>query len=422
MLIPALSMALQVASPVTGPHAGTPETGTTAHETATTETLPAQNPPVIELPTPSPTPVASPPQDPALATPVTQTETPAPQATDSTTQASAIQPDAGTIVVTGETGAPPSDPAQAINQQSYAAVQAVDDAVVAPVANVYKKGLPSPVRSGLRNFLTNLTEPVVFLNFLLQGKPGKAMETLGRFGLNTVMGVAGLVDVAKTKPFNLPRRVNGFANTLGYYGIGPGPYMFLPLVGPITVRDLIGLGLDRAMLPAVVGKPFTRPEWVLGAGTVKSLDDRVEFDCELTRMRDSSNPYNTTREFYLERRKAEIEALHGRVYRPKGYALFEITDQCVKTTAQVIPPMEEEEPAATAVPSPASAPAPTAEPVAETSTPAIGLDIAPGTTEPQAPAGATAAPGAAQAIKPVAAQVEQQAPVAEVPTPATAMP
>lgn len=341
-------------------------------------------------------PVESPPQDPALAAPlaapVAQAETAAPQNAESAAPARDPKPDTqphqSTIVVTGETGAPPSDPAQVINQQSFAAVQAVDSAVVAPVANVYKKGLPSPVRSGLRNFLTNLTEPVVFLNFLLQGKPGKAMETLGRFGLNTMMGFAGLFDVAKTKPFKLPRRVNGFANTLGYYGIGPGPYMFLPLVGPITVRDLIGLGLDRALLPAAVGKPFTRPEWVLGAGTVKSLDDRVEFDCELTRMRESSNPYNTTREFYLERRKAEIEALHGRVYRPKGYALFEITDQCVKTTAQVIPPMEEEEP--TPPTTPASAPAPEPTPAPE--------------PVPQAPA-------------PVVTPVPAQAPGAESATP-----
>lgn len=410
MLIPALSMALQIASPVTGPEAGTTETGTIAHETVTTEALPAQNPPVIQLPAPAPAPVESPPQDPAVAAPVAQTETPAPQPTESAAQASATQPDAGTIVVTGETGAPPSDPAQAINQQSYAAVQAVDDAVVAPVANVYKKGLPSPVRSGLRNFLTNLTEPVVFLNFLLQGKPGKAMETLGRFGLNTVLGVAGLVDVAKTKPFNLPRRVNGFANTLGYYGIGPGPYMFLPLVGPITVRDLIGLGLDRALLPAAVGKPFTRPEWVLGAGTVKSLDDRVEFDCELTRMRESSNPYNTTREFYLERRKAEIEALHGRVYRPKGYALFEITDQCVKTTAQVIPPMDEEEAAPTATPSQA----PESQPALETPSPATVPDGAPAASEPEA----------VNPPAPADVPVTPQAPVTEVtaPPPTPALP
>src|SRR3546814_5937005 len=68
--------------------------------------------------------------------------------------------------------------------------------------------------------------PVNFLNFLLQFKIGKAAETLGRFVVNTTFGVGGLVDVAKTKPFNLPYRRNGFANTLGFYGVEPGPYFY----------------------------------------------------------------------------------------------------------------------------------------------------------------------------------------------------
>src|SRR3546814_2446438 len=91
---------------------------------------------------------------------------------------------------------------------------------------------------GLGNALRNISEPVNFLNFLLQFKIGKAAETLGRFVVNTTFGVGGLVDVAKTKPFNLPYRRNGFANTLGFYGVEPGPYFYLPLVGPTTLRDM----------------------------------------------------------------------------------------------------------------------------------------------------------------------------------------
>jgi phospholipid-binding lipoprotein MlaA len=234
------------------------------------------------------------------------------------------------IVVTGQVEAAKADPAQAVNEASYEVVQKVDDTIVAPLAMGYKKALPSPVRSGLRNFLVNLTEPVVFINFLLQGKPGKAAETLGRFAINSTVGLGGLIDVAKDKPINLPHRDNGFANTLGYYGVGPGPYLFLPLVGPTTVRDLVGLGLDRALLPTVVGKPLNSPAYVLGAGTIKSLDDRVQLDCELKRQRETSNPYNTAREYYLERRKADIEALHGRVYRPAGHSLIEVMNQCAK--------------------------------------------------------------------------------------------
>lgn len=326
MLIPALSMALQVASPAGEPVQPVLENAATQSAPTSEQVPSAPLPTGQEAASPAPTPPAGP-------------------------TATATQPGHanGGIVVKGATGPAQGDPAQAINEQSYAAIQAVDDAVVAPVAKVYKKGLPSPVRTGLRNILTNLTEPVVFINFLLQLKPGKAAETLGRFALNTTLGVGGLVDVAKTEPFKLPRRVNGFANTMGYYGIGPGPYMFVPIVGPTTLRDILGLGLDRALLPLAVGSPLTRPEWVFGVGTIKSLDDRVEFDCELTRQHESSNPYNTAREFYLDRRKAEIEALHGREYKPKGYALYEITEACVKTSAQIVPKQEE-------APAPAEAP------------------------------------------------------------------
>lgn len=234
------------------------------------------------------------------------------------------------IVVTGQVEPAKADPAQAVNEASYEVVQKVDDAIVAPLAMGYKKALPSPVRSGLRNFLVNLTEPVVFINYLLQGKPGKAAETLGRFAINSTVGLGGLIDVAKDKSINLPHRDNGFANTLGYYGVGPGPYLFLPLIGPTTVRDLVGLGLDRAVLPTAIGKPLNTPAWVLGTGTIKSLDDRVQLDCELKRQRETSNPYNTAREYYLERRKADIEALHGRVYKPAGRSLIEVMNQCAK--------------------------------------------------------------------------------------------
>ncbi|MFX6258432.1 MlaA family lipoprotein, partial [Acinetobacter baumannii] len=88
---------------------------------------------------------------------------------------------------------------------------------------------PVPVRSGIRNFLYNLREPIVFVNFLLQHKAGKAAETLGRFVVNSTVGVGGLFDMAKRRPIHLPRRPNGFADTLGFYGVKPGPFLFLPL-------------------------------------------------------------------------------------------------------------------------------------------------------------------------------------------------
>ncbi|WP_214625621.1 MlaA family lipoprotein [Sphingobium nicotianae] len=213
------------------------------------------------------------------------------------------------IVVTGRGRPPPEDPLQAVNVQTYQVTQKVDVAVVAPAAKGYKKILPEPVRAGVRNFFNNLAEPTVFLNYLLQLKVGKAFETAGRFGLNSTIGVAGLFDRAKHKPFNLPLRRNGFANTFGFYGIKPGPFLFVPLVGPTTVRDLIGLWLDKAVLPVAVGPPFGKPYYVLPATLVGTLDYRVEFDEQLRKLRESPDPYAASREFYLKGREAEIEAL-----------------------------------------------------------------------------------------------------------------
>lgn len=210
----------------------------------------------------------------------------------------------------------PGDPLAAINQQSFAATQAVDRAVVGPVALTFEHVVPKPARDGLRNFFINLHEPIVFVNYLLQLKPGKAAETAGRFLINSTVGVAGLVDVAKRRPINLPRRKNNFADTLGYYGVRPGPFLFLPLIGPTTLRDLLGGGVDRLMMPLYLGAPFNRPIFNVGTGGVHMLDRRAEFDDQLNQLRAARNPYIATRSYYLWRRQAEIDGLHGRKSAP----------------------------------------------------------------------------------------------------------
>lgn len=206
----------------------------------------------------------------------------------------------------------PGDPLQEINAKSFAVVQEVDKAVLGPVALAYKGGIPSPIRSGLRNFLYNLREPVVALNFMLQLKPGKAFETAGRFALNSTVGVAGMMDIAKRKGINLPRRPNGFANTLGYYGVKNGPFFFLPMFGPTTLRDFVGNVLDRVAIPVGVGAPFNQRYYTIPANAVGVIDYRAEFDEQLMKIRASEDPYVAARTFYLKRRQAEIDALHGR--------------------------------------------------------------------------------------------------------------
>lgn len=209
----------------------------------------------------------------------------------------------------------PEDPLAKLNAQSYEAIQAVDKAVIGPVATGYEKGVPSPIRAGLRNFLRNIDEPVSAVNYLLQLKPGRAVKSVARFAVNSTLGLAGLIDVAKRKPFHLPYKPNGFANTFACWGIGNGPYFFLPLVGPITLRDLVGLGLDRSAVPFAVGKPFNKPYYAIPAGVIDSLNDRIEMDGQLQRLRDESpDPYVAVRELYLKQRRAEIGAIcprHG---------------------------------------------------------------------------------------------------------------
>lgn len=261
-------------------------------------------PPVAEAPPP-----AAAPASPAI---------PAPAFPAASAPAAPPPEPSNEIVVEGETKAPPQDPIERVNEKSFEVVQKVDDKLIAPIAHGYEKGVPRPVRMGLRNFIRNLTEPVVFINYMLQLKPGKAMETVGRFAVNSTIGVGGLVDVAKKKPFNLPYRPNGLGNTLGYYGVGPGPYLYLPLVGPTTVRDLFGLLVDRATVPALVGGPLRKPEYVLPLNTVESIDDRLQIDADLQEMKSASNPYVTYRELYLQARRDEIEALHGRGPLAKG--------------------------------------------------------------------------------------------------------
>jgi phospholipid-binding lipoprotein MlaA len=226
--------------------------------------------------------------------------------------ATAMATDKNIIVVTARTGPPPGDPVEAVNEVSFVAVQAIDGAIIAPVAQGYEAAVPNPIRDGIHNVINNLDEPIVFVNFLLQLKIGKAFETVGRFAINSTVGIAGLVDVAKKKPFNLPRRSNGLADTLGFYGVGPGPYLFLPVVGSTTIRDLLGRFVDLSLLPTAVGKPFTDPIVSASKGILSSIDDRVRNDEILTRVQQSGNPYAAMREYYLKKRQAEIDVLKGK--------------------------------------------------------------------------------------------------------------
>ncbi|MEG3144150.1 MlaA family lipoprotein [Sphingomonas sp. RT2P30] len=217
------------------------------------------------------------------------------------------------VVVTAPKRPLAPDPFSKINEAGFAVTDAVDKAFIGPVALAYKHNVPEQMRSGVHNFLYNLREPVVFVNFLLQLKIGKAVETVGRFTINSTVGVAGVMDIARRKPFHWRRRGNGFADTLGFYGVPNGPFMFLPIVGPTTVRDLFGGFVDRLILPFGVGAPFNSLTFGAPSGVLGALDHRADFDAELHILHDNvPSPYESSRDFYLRRRQAEIDYLKGR--------------------------------------------------------------------------------------------------------------
>lgn len=285
----------------------------TAHAQAPSSAVPPSQPPVAQaapVATPAPS-VVAPVSPPAVAPATPGPTTPAPTAPPAAmppSEPADVQEEPG-IVVQGDAYSR-QDPVHAVNEKSYEAIQKGDKLVVAPVARLYVHGLPSPLRHGLHNALYNLREPSNFVAFLLEHKFGKAGQVLVRFTVNSTIGLAGLIDVAKAKPLKIPYRPNGLADVLGFYGVKSGPYLFLPLIGPTTLRDLIGTTIDRSWFPLAVGEPLDTVPYGLAVTVIGGLDDRVAIDGQLKKFRaESADPYNATRDFYLKRRAAEIENL-----------------------------------------------------------------------------------------------------------------
>lgn len=189
--------------------------------------------------------------------------------------------------------------------------RALDRVVIRPAAMGYKHVVPKLVRRGIRHFFSNLGEPIVFVNDVLQLRPKRAVRTFGRFAINTTLGVGGLLDVAKHE--GIPHRPNGFGDTLGYYGVKPGPYLFIPVLGPSDLRDVLGGSADGLVLPTVVGHPFDQWRYKVVKAVLTGLDDRAEHDAELKALFSSAlDPYATLRSVYVQSRAAEIRDLKAK--------------------------------------------------------------------------------------------------------------
>ncbi len=199
-----------------------------------------------------------------------------------------------------------TDPWEHLNRLNYAIESALDKHLIIPLTRIYKAITPGPIGRGIHNALVNLSEPTVFINDVLQLRFRKAGVAAGRFATNSTIGVLGLIDVASK--LGLPHHNNEFGVTLGHYGVYAGPYMYLPLGGPTTLRDLVGTGVDLLM------DPF---HWIGFAGqaeasgarlAVGGLDAREAVEGQLdTLLSDATDPYATLRSVYLQNKQAEID-------------------------------------------------------------------------------------------------------------------
>jgi phospholipid-binding lipoprotein MlaA len=204
--------------------------------------------------------------------------------------------------------ADPGDPLESWNRQVFAMNMNFDHVVLKPTAEAYVAVVPEPARDGVHNFLVNLDSPVTFANDLLQGEVELAGETLGRFGLNSTIGVGGLVDVAT--PAGIPGHSSDFGQTLGVWGVGPNPYLVLPLLGPSNPRDATGYVADTFMDPLNYVGIRTYTYWAIGRGAVNILDERSRNIETLDELDQSSvDKYASMRSLYRQYRASHIR--HG---------------------------------------------------------------------------------------------------------------
>ncbi len=138
------------------------------------------------------------------------------------------------------------DPWEPMNRRIYNFNAIFDQYVFLPVVRVYEFFLPALAQTGVSNFFNNLTEITNLMNSLLQFKIVKVVNTIGRVAFNTTVGVGGLIDVATYE--GIKRENEDFGQTLGFYGLGPGPYLVLPILGPSNLRDTGGLVVDTHCL------------------------------------------------------------------------------------------------------------------------------------------------------------------------------
>lgn len=199
----------------------------------------------------------------------------------------------------------PRDPLEPFNRGVYRFNDAVDTAVVKPVATAYVEVTPQPVRTGVNNFFSNLGDLWSTFNALFQLRPKEAGENLMRFSVNTVFGLGGVLDIASEA--GIPRTRIDFGQTMGRWGVPSGPYVVLPFLGPSSVRDTGGLVVDLAADPLnqLDNKANRNALWAL-----ELVDIRAGLLGASNVLEGAAlDKYSFTRDLYLNRRQSQIDTM-----------------------------------------------------------------------------------------------------------------
>lgn len=211
----------------------------------------------------------------------------------------------GNIEAANEATGADSDPWEGFNRKMFAVHNAIDGAVLVPAAKTYRTATFKKQRKGVRNFLDNLRTPVILVNDLLQGEFKRAGETAGRFVINTTIGFGGMGDPAER--IGIAQHSEDFGQTLAVWGAPQGPYLFLPLFGPSSIRDGFGAAVDTGLDPAFYLR--TDPAQLFrfsraGATALAVREPLIEPLAEIEA--NSLDYYASFRSFYLQSRKREI--------------------------------------------------------------------------------------------------------------------
>jgi phospholipid-binding lipoprotein MlaA len=198
------------------------------------------------------------------------------------------------------------DPLEGFNRVMHSINHTLDGLIIRPIASIYRGLVPELMRESVSNFLVNLDQPVVLANSVLQGDMTNAGHTLGKFAINTTAGIGGLFDVASMA--GIQNRDEDFGQTLGAWGLGSGPYIVLPILGPSSGRDIFGKGVDFVIDPLTTPwNNWLNNEWKVARTGANGLDFRANNFSVINNAYDNSvDSYAAFRSMYLQNRAAAV--------------------------------------------------------------------------------------------------------------------